>query len=339
METLTEPTKSYHPMLSYQVVKYIGAVLLVLSQLVTLNKVYSAYFGDGGFLSDALTNVLGTIGSMGLPLIMMGTCAGILRNRKRIFWYLGAYAAGAASFILIEEIAVTGYLYFVLKMSGIAIDLDVIEIVETIILGILHQFTSLNVFVDLLLVSSFCFFFFYTPKKHVKVLRWFVLLPLAYLLASYVLTVLNKFGAVSLDIYVLYLLPSKKISAYVIVLSMLLYLKLFSTDKENPNVDSRSFAVFMSFVIVFLCIIDAFLGCFPNASNFCVGSSYMLFTCIPVVLLFDYKAEIKHRWISWTLPGFYLLGYGTLLYFYTVVVLDILKKVSELAEALNGAGS
>ena len=65
----------------------------------------------------------------------------------------------------------------------------------------------------------------------------------------------------------------------------------------------------------------------------------MLFTCIPVVLLFDYKAEIKHRWISWTLPGFYLLGYGTLLYFYTVVVLDVLKTVSEFAEASIGLSS
>lgn len=326
-------------MLSYQVVKYIGAVLLVLSQLVTLNKVYSAYFSNGGFLNDALTSVLGTVGSMGLPLIMMGTVAGILRNRKRIFWYMGAYAVGAASFILIEQIAVTSYLYFVLKMSGIAIDPDVIAVVETIILLTLHQFTSLNVFVDLLLVASFCFFFFYTPKKHVKVFRWFVSLPLSYLLAAYVLTVLNKFGETQLDIYILYLLPSKKISAYAIVLSMLLYLKIFSTDKEHPNVDGKSFAVFMSFVIVFLCIIDAFLGCFPKASNFCVGSSYMLFTCIPVVLLFDYKAEIKHRWISWTLPGFYLLSYGTLLCFYTIVVLDILKKVSALAEAFSGAGA
>ena len=336
---MTEPTKRYHPMLSYQVVKYIGAILLVLSQLVTLNKVYSVYFGNGGFLDTTLTNVLGTIGQMGLPLIMMGTVAGIMRNRKRIFLYLIAYAVGAASFILIEQVAVTGYLCFVLKVSGITIDVDVIATVEAIIISTLHQFTSLNVFVDLLLVASFYFFLFYTPKKHVKVLRWFVLVPACYFLASYVLTVLNKFGAVDLDIYILYLLPSKKISAYAIVLSMLLYLKIFSTNKEIPNVSSRSFAVFMSFVIVFLCIIDAFLGCFPNASNFCVGGSYMLFTCVPIVLLFDYKAPIKHPWISWTLPGFYLVGYGTLVYFYTVVVLDVLKKFSALAEALSGLGA
>ncbi len=321
-------------MLSYQVVKYIGAVLLVLSQLVTLNKVYSVYFGDGGFLNTTAINVLGTIGSMGLPLIMMGTVAGIMRNRKRIFIYLIAYALGAASFIFIEEVAVTSYLCFVLKMSGMAIDADLVAAVESIIIVVLNQFTSLNVFVDLFLVASFYFFMFYTPKKHVKVLRWFVFAPACYLTAAYVLTVLNKFGAVSLDTYILYLLPSKKLSAYAIVLSMLLYLKIFSTNKVAPNVNSKSFAVFMSFVIVFICIIDAFLGCFPNAANFCVGSSYMLFTCIPVVLLFDYKAQIKHRWISWTLPGFYLVGYGTLLYFYTLVVLDLLKTLSEFTEAL-----
>ncbi len=336
METLAEPTKSYHPMLSYQVVKYIGAVLLVLSQLVTLNKVYSIYFGNGGFLDTTLTNLLGTIGSMGLPLIMMGTVAGIMRNRKRIFLYLIAYAVGAASFIVIEEVAVTGYLCFVLKMSGIAINPDVVDLVETLIVSTLNQFTSLNVFVDLLLVTSFYFFMFYTPKKHVGVLRWFVFVPAVYLTVAYILMVLNKFGVLTLDIYVLYLLPSKKLSAYVIVLSMLIYLKIFSTNKEAPNANSKSFAVFMSFVIVFLCIIDAFLGCFPDASNFCVGSSYMLFTCIPVVLLFDYKATIKHRWVSWTLPAFYLVGYGTLLYFYTIVIVDVLKKVSEFAEALNG---
>ena len=335
MENLAEPTKSYHPMLSYQVVKYIGAVLLVLSQLVTLNKVYSIYFGNGGFLNTTLTNALGTIGQMGLPLIMMGTVAGIMRNRKRIFLYLIAYAVGAASFIFIEQIAVTSYLCFVLEMSGITMDADIVATVEALILSTLHQFTSLNVFVDLLLVASFYFFMFYTPKKHVKVLRWFVFVPALYLTVAYILTVLNKFGAVELDLIFLYFLPSKKISAYVIVLSMLIYLKIYSSNKEAPNVNSKAFAVFMSFVIIFLCIIDAFLGCFPNASKFCVGSSYMLFTCIPVVLLFDYKAQIKHRWISWTLPGFYLVGYGTLLYFYTVVVLDVLKNFSEIAELLK----
>ena len=322
-------------MLSYQVVKYIGAVLLVLSQLVTLNKVYSVYFGNGGFLNTTLTNALGTIGQMGLPLIMMGTVAGIMRNRKRIFLYLIAYAVGAASFIFIEQIAVTSYLCFVLEMSGITMDADIIATVEALILSTLHQFTSLNVFVDLLLVASFYFFLFYTPKKHVKAFRCFVAVPAVYLVTAYILMVLNKYGTIQLDIFFLYFLPSKKLSAYGVVLSMLLYLKLFSKNKEAPDVNSRSFAVFMSFVIVFICIIDAFLGCFPNASKFCVGSSYMLFTCIPVVLLFDYKAPIKHPWISWTLPGFYLVGYGTLLYFYTVVVLDVLKNFSGIAELLS----
>ena len=335
METLIEPTKSYRPMLSYQVVKYIGAALLVLSQLVTLNKVYSVYFGNGGFLNSTLTSALGTVGQMGLPLIMMGTIAGMMRNRKRILLYIIAYAVGAVSFMLIEQLAVTSYLCFVLQMSGITMDADVVALVEELILTTLHQFTSLNVFVDLLLVALFYFFLFFTPKKHAKVFRFFVIVPAAYFVVSYILMVLNKFGAIQLDLLYLYFMPSKKPSVYAIALSMLLYLKIFSKNKEVPDVSSRSFAVFMSFVIVFVCIIDAFLNCFPNASKFCVGSSYMLFTCVPIVLLFDYKAEIKHRWISWTLPGFYVVGYGTLLYFYTVVVLDILENFSAIAELLK----
>ena len=335
METLIEPTKSYRPMLSYQVVKYIGAALLVLSQLVTLNKVYSVYFGNGGFLNSTLTSALGTVGQMGLPLIMMGTIAGMMRNRKRILLYIIAYAVGAVSFMLIEQLAVTSYLCFVLQMSGITMDADVVALVEELILTTLHQFTSLNVFVDLLLVALFYFFLFFTPKKHAKVFRFFVIVPAAYFVVSYILMVLNKFGTIQLDLLYLYFMPSKKPSVYAIALSMLLYLKIFSKNKEVPDVSSRSFAVFMSFVIVFVCIIDAFLNCFPNASKFCVGSNYMLFTCVPIVLLFDYKAEIKHRWISWTLPGFYVVGYGTLLYFYTVVVLDILENFSAIAELLK----
>ncbi len=335
MENLAEPTKSYHPILSYQVVKYIGAVLLVLSQLVTLNKVYSFYFGTGGFLDETLTNVLGTIGQMGLPLIMIGTVAGIMRNRKRIFLYLIAYAVGAASFIFIEQIAVTGYLYFVLKTCGINLSFDVVVTAKNLIVNTLNHFTSLNVFVDLFLCAAFYFFLFYTPKKHVNIFRCFIAVPAAYLIVAYILTVLNKFGAVDLNIFVLYLLPSKKYSAYVIVLSMLLYLKIFSKNKEAPNCSSKSFAVFMSFVVVFICIADAFLSCFPNASKFCAGGSYMLFTCVPFVLLFDYKAQIKHPWISWTLPGFYLVGYGTLLYFYTAVVVDVLQHFSEIRDLFS----
>ena len=331
VENLEEPTKAYHPMLSYQVIKYIGAVLLLLGQLVTLNKVYSIYFTNGNFLNSTGANVLSTLGQMGLPLIMIGTIAAIMRHRKRIYAYLIAYALGAASFIFIEQIGVTGYLYFVLKTANITIDDEVVTLVKDLVVTTLNQFTSLNVFVDLFLCACFYFFLFHAPKKHVKLFRCFVALPAAYLVAGYIITVINKFGAADFDIFILYLLPSKKPSVYVIVLAMLLYLKIFSANKEVPDISSKSFAVFMSFVIVFVCIIDAFLSCLPDASNFCVGGCYLLFTCIPFVLLFDYKAEIKHRWISWTMPAFYVVSYGTLLFFYTVIVVDVLEKFSELS--------
>ena len=337
METPAEPTKAFHPMLSYQVIKYIGAVFLVLNQLVNLNKVSTYYFTTSAFLNSTLTSLLGTIGQMGLPLLMIGTVAGIMRNRKYIFVYLIAYGAGALSFLFLEQAGIVAYLYILSYASGLKPNFNILVSLKDIVVRLQTQFVSINVFVDLFLVAAFFFFLFYNPKKHVKVFRSLVALPAAYLLVAYILMVLSRFGVLTLNVYVLSMLPSKKMSAYAIVLSMLIYLRIFSKDRDGYSVNSKTFAVYMSFVVVFICIIDAFFYCLPNSKNFCVGNSYMLFTCVPLVLLFDYKATIKHRWISWTMPVFYIVAYGTILYFYTIILLDLLKVFAGGASGGDGS--
>ncbi len=324
MDEITSPRKIYQPFFSYQILKYIGVVLLTVSQLVTLNSIYSLYFGTTNFIDDNLKTLLKTIGQIGLPLVLIATLAGIIYNRKRIYLYLGFYAAGAISFVFLEQLAIHLYVMMLLSQGGVTISAETLQSIEQLIITFLNEFVSLNVFVDLFLCACFFFFMFYRPKKRQFLFRICFFLPLSYLIAGYILAVLRKYGILSLNFYLVSFLPSKKPIAYAIVFAMLIYLKIFNGNNDEFIVDSRSFALYISIAVVFFCIIDALFSFMPDAKNFQVGDNYMLFISVPFLLCFDYKRPIKHRWISYTIPAYYAASYGVLLFFYSSIIIDII---------------
>ncbi len=325
MDEITNQQEPRQPLLSYQVLKYIGMVLLTVSQLVTLNHIYSLYFDTPSILDENGESLLKTIGQIGLPLVLIATLAGIVYNRKRIFLYLGFYAAGAISFVFLEQLAIHLYVIMLLHQGGVSVSAETLQAVEQLIITLLNEFISLNVFVDLFLCACFFFFMFYRPKKNVFLFRICIALPILYLITGYVLTVLRKYGILSLNFYAVSFLPSKKPIAYAIVFAILIYLKVFNGGGDEFIIDSRSFALYLSLAVVFFCIIDALFSFMPWAKNFQVGDSYMLCISVPFLLCFDYKKPIRHRWISYTVPAYYAVSYGVLLFFYSSIVIDILS--------------
>ena len=320
---LTLESRETKNMMSYLVLKIIGITLLFVSQMITLAYVYSSYYS--GYNLDAWMQVVGVFSQIGLPLVLISTLTSIMINKKRIFWYIGAYALGAICFVFIEQLAIMIYLRFLTSQMTFTLSPALLSWIKDLLITLLNKFVSLNVFVDLLLVSLFYLFLFYKPKKHVALFRCFIIIPAAYLITSYILSVLNKLGIVYLNFYVSSFLASKKPSAYVIFLSMLLYLKVKNLKHEELKSSSRDFQVFISLVILAVSVIDGFLGLLSNASKFSVGNNYCLFLCIPFIFLFDYKKKVKHKWLGLSIPVYYTLGYGVLMYFYTLLLIEVLN--------------
>ncbi len=335
MDEITR-NRLYRPFMSYQVLKYIGMFLVTISQMVTLGTIYNLIFGTKGILNETWTYILSMLSVIGLPLVLIGTLSNIIYNRKKVFVYLGLYLALGIAFVFIVQLGIWGYMNILISNSGLKLTTEQTTWLGNAIITALGKFQSLNIFMDLFLVALFYLFMFYKPKKiDVKLFRWGVLIPIAYLITSYILNTCNKFGVISLNFYGLSFLVSKKPSAYAIFLSMLIYLKIFNKETEEGdfNVDSFDFSIFMSLAIVFISIIDAFFYFIPNATKFGFGDSYCYFMCVPFVLCYDYNKEIKHPWIGFTMPAYYGVTYGIILYFFTALIVLVLTSGKEYIQS------
>lgn len=322
--------------LSYQVLKYIGMVLLTISQLVTLTDFYSKFYGKNPILSQTWVSFLKNFSSMGLPLILIGVLTNILYNKDKIIRYIFLYLIGAIAFVFIFKYAVSLTIKYLLFQSNITLEKDGIKALTLLFISILGNFVNLNVFVDFFLCALFYFFLFYTPKKmNLKFFRALIIIPLLYMITSFVLIIMNKKGLLAFNYYLSSFMVSKRISGYAIFLGYLLMLKIKNKNYSSFYVDSSFVSMYLCVLIATISTIDYFLSFIPESTNYLVGDSYMLFLSIPIVAFFNYNMKIKHKWILYTMPFYYIGSYSILFYYYSNMIIILLSIFSEITNPLN----
>ena len=325
-----QPDIKYRGPLSYRHIRIIAWVFLAIQAFLTVS-IIGRSVSTIHLMPVWLENILAFFGDLSTPLFLMASFAIILMNRKSFRNLLVTYLI---AFISFSSLAVFAYLHYIHSLMSVLGLTDVqISDFATSIFGSKIQ---LNVFVDLSAFASIHFFISYTPTKHfqgkkIYIFRLLSLIPALYIIAGYVLRVLNGYDVINMPFYLLALLPTKSPLVHILFTICTLWLrhreKMFkhigATDEQyqeflKTNRNSLSFSVHVCILIVVFALIDIiFVGIFATLLEqkygsgplvdqklnlFCCGQCLSLLLAIPIIMLFSYNKKHKDNTLDIIIP-------------------------------------
>ena len=273
-ETTHENDMRYLGPLTSQHFKMFGWACIVIAQAVMLLRLGARF--DPVFAADtaSLQQILGTIGELALPFLLIANFARILNAddgyAKQLLVNGGATAAICALFYLFF------YRYLV---GGVAAFLDPPSDALPTIQGALnivvpYGFFDFNIFIDLFLCTLTMFFLNYRPRrvfigKSVIVFRLLALLPIAYEVGCMLLKVRAAKGATLIPVWAYPLLTVKPPMTFVLFVALALFVKTRElrfrrhgkTHEEyqaflKTRRNSWNFSVFLAIMLVVVSALD-----------------------------------------------------------------------------------
>ena len=168
---------------------------------------------------------------------------------------------------------------------------------------LIGRFLSIfNTFLEKIVFGSLYIFLFYKPKclegKKLLYFRLLALIPIIYAILSLILRALHNVKKIVINVYVLPLLLSSKITIYMFFISTLSIIKYLSLkyeifDEEN-DIQPRVFTKIGSKIFGALGVLELIIGLFlPDWSDYGIGSNYLLVLCAPIMVLYDYKRKYE----------------------------------------------
>ena len=204
----------YRGPLNYQSFQLFGWVCIILSVVAGLISVGGSVSPDVGKQFGQLGTVLSWVSGLSLPFLLMANFSKILANKEGYKKQL-LRNGGAALAIFIVTI-VMGNRYFVGTVQKIVTpEEEVVPLLESIVRGVKPEgFLAFNLFIDLFMCTLSLYFLNARPKrvftgKRVIILRFFVLLPIAYEVICFVLKVQAARGKIALPLWSFPLLTMK----------------------------------------------------------------------------------------------------------------------------------
>lgn len=336
--------------LSYRHLRIIAWVFLVISQIGVV-LTFGRTINSNPDLYGVWPNILNFFFSFMAPLFLIASFSVVLNAkdgyRKLLISYSGLAAIIYFIFVIIYQHYFVGFMNAFAPGEG-----D--NLVATIIDALSKQgFLSFNIFIDLLLCTLITFFINYRPKKYfqdkkIYIFRSLVILPILYELGSITLKVLASNDIIYLSAFVYPLLTTKAPMAFLIFVSMAVFIKnrekhFLKNGKthedylafQNTNVNSLQFsarlgltiflAVIFDFVFTFLLIIAfTFFSSIPEGvdvttfmlfqlekiNSWGFGQTLPLLIIIPLVLLFDYKKTHKNEMVDIFIPVAGIIAIG-----------------------------
>lgn len=318
----------FRPFINWHGLKLVGMVLFALSQLITMVEINNRFFADSIVINETLKEFLKGISVLALPLMMIAVFSRIVTDEQHIKRKLYTYFCLAFAFYILEILAVHAFVY---QSLGI-LQLDAESLVifaEILVRFVLAPFAGINVFLDFFVCTLFYYFLTYTPKGYTGVrltlFRLGTLLPVLYILISFVLSGLLRLGVIGLDFYTVALLPSKNLAVYLIFFLMVLYRRSHSlyggsAASEKKPFRSDSFSVFLALMLTLISAADYLLALLPYVSSFGIGNASTFFLAAPLVLCFDCEKPLRKKYAPLIYDtAFYLILYIVLLYFYSKI--------------------
>ena len=274
----------YRGLLTYQHFQFLGWLCIAAVQAAFLMRVCGkadpAYAAENGWLQEMLESM----GSMSLPLLLIANFAQILDDsngyRKQLLKNV------AASLLICGLSSLLFYRYLAGAMARIRLDPAAATPALEKFARTLSptRFEAYNIFIDLLMCSLVMFFLNYRPKRVLRpwarlLFRLLALLPVAYEVGCMMLKVMSSRQLIDLPFWAFSLLPVKPPMTFVLFLILAVFIKTRElrfrrhgkTHEDyqaflRTNRNAHNFSFFLAAMILWyiLSILPATSRCFPN---------------------------------------------------------------------------
>ena len=349
----------YRGPLTYRHFRIIAWICMMFMALSILFGVFYKIKHEEGYNTAQL--IFNQIGVLALPLFLIANFSFILRNKKNLKKVVLFYGLAALGMMAIAYGLVFRY-YFTVLTHYDSENYYLAKItIEVLINSNIKKYVFLNVFIDLFLCSLSFAFLTYHPKKYFQgkkiiIFRLFVLLPIAYELASVYL----KLHIITSDSFMIpwYIFPLLTTKPPMLLLGFLiltillayrkhLYIKKTKCSEEQyekflqTNANSLHFAFMTIAVLLFAVVVDivvylivtnsianhiglTFEETQPLVSKSGLGETIPVILILPLIILFSYSREYKDTLIDKFIP---LGGVGLCVY---VVMESIVQFLATL---------
>ncbi|MDO5435598.1 MAG: hypothetical protein Q4G19_04435 [Clostridia bacterium] len=238
----------------------------------------------------------------------------------------------------------------ILDTFGLTTEQGMEMLADMIIQEFVRSHLNVNVFLDLFLCTVFWFFITYQPKKllggKLLLFRCCAVFPMLYLILGVVLMGMNRVNWVqmSLPLWLVGLLPSRKLPGILLFLAMALYVKYHEAEELQKGGNTDTFSSFLNTnrnslrFALFLCVVLALL----SAADWCagrigsgqlapwgIGVSTTMYLSIPFILLFSYSRKPRFMVLNAFVPVYYFLHY-------LILFLVVLLMIYAAPQILNG---
>lgn len=321
----------YEGPLSYRYLRIFAWLFMAFGQIVLLNSL-SVSMMHYDALGDVWTTILGILSSLSTPLFILASFGLVLNGRRNIRDFMLVYGLAYVGIGL-------GFIIFYLRyIRGLFVELGLSELPFTDYFdAFLSDKVQVNVFADLFAFALFHFFLNYTPRKIFKgksvyAFRLFSLIPVIFVLGSYIIKILTATGQMNLPFYIFPFLTTKSPIIYLIFIVAAMwiknrerwYLKLGATKNDyqeflKTNRNSLSVSIHLSIIIALASLLDivlliiAMIYYFANnlptddigdvvINTFGVGQASIMLLAIPFIFLYSYKRKHKDGRIDLIIP-------------------------------------
>lgn len=306
--------------LSHRVLRIIGWAALAVGMMLSMSALLrteqtSAY----AFIVEPWNYILDCFSSISMPLFMLAAFGLVASRRKTFKADLMTFGIGSLAIFL-------GALFFELRYVFSLLN-TLAEIpyqdINGFLIGKFGKSLQFNIFIDLFMVALFSFFMDYKPRtiftgKKLIYFRLFAILPVLYIIASYVISIFVRTGSINIPVSLLALLATKHPVMIFVFFAAILFLKhrdlvmvrLGKTKEEiatyrNSNNRAKSFSTFIAIAYLIVAVLDiaisfTIFGLCPEGTDITkLITTYRLtevancIFAIPFVLLFSYKREVK----------------------------------------------
>ena len=314
--------------LSYRYLRIIAWLAFIVGQVALISMLTDKFTGFN-FLGDFGQKAFSFVSGLSTPLFVIASFGMVLNHRKSFLNLLLTY--GAAFLGIGLGMTVFYYRY----ISGLFIKLGAPPIVLEIVTPFLGAKSEINVFADLFSFLLFNFFISYTPRvlenKNILWFRFLSIVPVLFVVSSYVLRVLGSMDILHLPYFVYPFLTTKPPLVFVIFAIVTLWIKnrerLFlslGANKEEyqkfllTRRNSLSFSIKLSVLITIFSIIDllvyfivAMISSSAGATTeeavaftqvFGIGQCAALLLAVPFILLYSYTKNHKNTLIDIFIP-------------------------------------
>jgi len=336
--------------LSYRFLRIIAWIAFACGQLAFVNtiggKIGSAPIGPTGELALDIISFLAT------PLFVIATFGLILNHKKSYKSFLILFGCGFLA------IAVGLCLFYLRYVEGLFVKIGLQQEAIDAVKEFFKSKVNVNVFADLFACVLFHFFLTYTPMKRfrgkkIAGFRAFVAVPIAYVIASYVIRVLAGGHFVDFPFYVIPFLTTKPPLMFAMFAVVSLWLKnrkkvfaRYEIGDEDYDAflktrrNSFSFSIHLISAIGVVVLIDALLvaiflihgtmvgleidAILAQMDVYKVGHTVPLILAIPFLFFYSYTKTHKNSNLDIIIP---IAGVGLSAIVYLEGIYDIVIKL------------